>query len=276
MFPRPIFNSPFQTFAANLQPFNTGVGFGGMIPLQPQMSALGVTPSINPLLNPLLNPLAASLLAINNPVLWPNLTPQPGIGIGAFGGLAPQQAYGGGFGVNPYQVGIGAFGGFAPQQAYGGGYGGGFGVNPYPVGPALGIPQTPFSTAYGAGLSLAVNPLTSSHFAAGIPPINPAYLPYPTQPLGTLGVPGIPPTTGMASPFHQLVGGEAASLACDPVTGLPIAQPLNVLSQQRLPIRPLINTQQFDPSQVNPLGAPGAFIGQAIDPYSPLSQVQWL
>jgi hypothetical protein len=64
------------------------------------------------------------------------------------------------------------------------------------------------------------------------------------------------------------------ALATDPVVSLVLAQQLNPLAQQQLPIRPLISAQQFDPSQVSLPGIAGAIAGQVTDPYSTFVQAQ--
>ena len=175
---------------------------------------------------------------------------------------------------------IGASGGFSPLPPQFVGYG----VTPYNVAPGAGILPVPTSS-FGAIPTPVINPLGLSQ----VPAVNPTILPNLVPQMW-----GGPPTQGWINPAFQLLNGEANYLglspfssqfgwstvspymAQEPIVNTLLAQQLNPLAQQRLPIRSLVNSPQIDPYQAGIAGVPGSVINQAIDPYSLLAQAQFM
>jgi hypothetical protein len=285
MFARSVFSNPFQPFTFGANPFTTGTGYGGIPPLAsqiggynpllpfltpplnavgafggyspvpPQIGGYGINPyQVNPLMGgvpisaahllagltpaipPAINPLIAAQLAALNPIGLSNLTPQ--LWGQQFGQqFNPGQQFGQQF--NPGQQ----FGQqFNPQQ---------FGqqFNPGQINPlfqAVGneanyFGQTPF------GNQIGWSNITS--------PFNAPFNPYGQAPTG--GFPGQALHNLTPSPYQTQ----------DPYTS-------TLLAQQRLPIRPLAGSQQFDPYQIGLSGILGAGVNQATDLQSALAQAQ--
>jgi hypothetical protein len=236
MFARSTFGNQFQPFAFGASPFTAGVGYGGLTPFAPQFSGY----------NPLLQ------------FLMPQFPP-----IGAFSGYNPGHPQIGNYGFNPYQA-----------------------------------TQTP-------GLTPPINPLVAAQLAGINPTVLPQLLPQilaaasgqqwgQVSPFGQQVNPGqlfqpmgIETSYFGQSPFAQsLTGGLPTQTpnytqfspfaAQDPVTATLLAQQLNPLAQQRLPIRPLTGQQQVDPYQIGLSGITGLMGNQSVDPYSTLAQAQLL
>jgi hypothetical protein len=178
-----------------------------------------------------------------------------------------------------------------PQAAQFGAYG----VSPYGgvQTPGFGA-VNPFLTPQLGG---AISPITHPLIAAQLATTNPALLSYLVQqtgsgelagqfPQGASGAWGASSGGGFSQPGQQPLGAvnpnilaqvlANPAIASDPVVGPLIAQQLNPLAQQQLPIRPLIGQQQFNPFQATSPGGIGSLAGQGIDPYAALIQAQLL
>lgn len=183
------------------------------------------------------------------------------------------------------------------------------GINPYAGVPYAGVPGfnaiNPLAAMpFGWGVTPNINPLVAAQLAS----INPALLSQlAVPPVSTQSEFGSPYNAGQFNPAAQLLGGVGhfagqpygaqtaqpfaglnphlvaqtlanPAIASDPLIGALVAQQLNPLAQQQLPIRPLIGGHQFNP-QLNPLlsslGAGfGAAASPSVDPYSTLMQAQ--
>jgi len=272
MFARSVFSNPFQPFTLGASPFTAGAGYGGITPLSAQIGGY------NPFLPFLTSPLNTA---------------------GAFGGYGPVPPQIGGYGINPYQVNplmgsvpisaahllpglapatlptinslvaaqLAAFNPIGlsnlPPQLWGQQFGQQF--NP---GQQFGQ----FGQQFGQG---QINPLSqvtgneANYFGqtpfgnqAGWGSISPGGAPFnvPFNPYGQAPTGGFP---GQA--FHNLTSSPYQTQ--DPMTSA-------LLAQQRLPIRPLVGPQQFDPYQIGLSSLLGAGANQAIDPQSALAQAQ--
>src|SRR5262249_18509777 len=93
--------------------------------------------------------------------------------------------------------------------------------------------------------------------------------------MGLLGqTPFGQPLTGGLHTSVPHYGQFSPYMVQDPIAATVLAQQLNPLAQQRLPIRPLTGLQQVDPFQVGLPGLTGFPISQMTDPYSALTQAQ--
>jgi hypothetical protein len=189
--------------------------------------------------------------------------------------------------LQPYQ--IGTFGGFSPFSPLPPQFGG-YGFSPPTV--PLGAGVLPFPTSHFSPIPTPVtNPLAYSQLPSINLPIPPTIVP---QGLGGQLYQGLlnPMFQGGINSMPQIMGGEASYfglspfstqfgwgtaspyLAQEPIVNSLLAQQLNPLAQQRMPIRSLVNQQQIDPFQTYVSGIPGLVSNQAIDPYSLLAQAQ--
>jgi hypothetical protein len=166
------------------------------------------------------------------------------------------------------------------------------GFSPLTVGTGF-SGMTPFlmQQPHLIGASGGFSPLPPQFVGYGVTPYNVApgagILPVPTLPFGAIPTPVINPASQLLggeanylglSPFSSQFGWSTVSpyVAQEPIVNTLLAQQLNPLAQQRLPIRSLVNPQQIDPYQAGVAGVPGAVINQAIDPYSLLAQAQFV
>ncbi|MCI0486566.1 MAG: hypothetical protein L0229_08185 [Blastocatellia bacterium] len=142
------------------------------------------------------------------------------------------------------------------------------GINPY-VAQGTGSWITPFAGIQGAG---AINPLIASQFGANVPPfIHPAVAAQLAQVTHTPH-PGYLPGSGVeTNPLANIFGQPTLSPG-DPLTNALIAQQLNPLAGQQLPIRPLISNQPVNPWQQGAQYGFSPFPGQVMDPYAILLQ----
>ena len=275
MFARSTFGNQFQPFAFGASPFTASAGFGGISPFASQIGGYNpllqfLTPQLNPVgafggyspvhpqignygfnpyqaiqtpgLTPLINPLIAAQLATLNPTILPHLLPQ------ILAASGPQWGQASPFG----------------QQ-----------VNPGLINPLLqpmGIEasyfgQSPFGNSpgqFGQPGQFGWN-----NVAQGLTPFQGSVNPFGQSPVGqslTGGLPTQIPNYTQFSPFA----------AQDPVNATLLAQQLNPLAQQRLPIRPLTGQLQVDPYQIGLSSITGLMSNQSVDPYSTLAQAQLL
>jgi hypothetical protein len=171
----------------------------------------------------------------------------------------------------------------------------GYGVSPFAgvQTSGFGTANPPFTPQLGGGISPVTHPLIAAQLAT----TNPALLSYLIQQSGSGELAG-QSLQGTSGPWGASSGGgfnplgqqslgavnpnilaqvlANPAIASDPVVGPLIAQQLNPLAQQQLPIRPLIGQQQFNPFQASIPGGIGSTAGQGIDPYSALIQAQLL
>lgn len=255
MFARPVFGNPFQHFNVGLSPF-----FGGA-------ASSGIAPQFGGY-----NPLAPFQAALP-----------------AFGLHHPALAQFGGYGINPQQFAqlpgiipglISPLQGLTP------------GINPLlaqqlaTLHPALSSQLTP--QVWSGSFGLQTNPGLSNPFfqPMGGDPSSFGGAPF-ISPLGLGNVgQGVTPFNTSINPFTQGVPGASftqsplqswgSPYAQDPLSSALLAQQLNPLAQQRLPIRPLTALQQADPYQVGLPGLTGSITNPVIDPYTAVAQAQLL
>jgi hypothetical protein len=287
MFARSTFGNQFQPFAFGASPFNASAGFGGISPFASQIGGYNpllqfLTPQFNPAAyggynpvhpqignygfnpyqatqtagqTPLINPLVAAQLAAINPTILPHILPQI---LAAASGPQWGQASPFGQQVNPGHPGhSGLINPLLQPMGIETSY---FGQTPFGNVPGQFVPQGQSGQPGQFGWNNAVQGLTP--FQGSINPLG-------QSPVGqslTSGLPTQIPNYTQFSPFA----------AQDPVTATLLAQQLNPLAQQRLPIRPLTGQQQVDPYQIGLSGMTSFMGNQSVDPYSTLAQAQLL
>jgi hypothetical protein len=261
MFARQFFGNPYQPFNAGLSPF-----FGGA-------ASSGITPQFGGY-NPFV-PFQAAL---------PNIP---------YGFHHPAVSQFGGYGINPQQ--------FAQSS----------GITPGPISPLQGLTPTinpllvqQLATLNPALLSQLAPQVWSGSFGLQTNPglLNPFFQPiggeaslYANSPFisplglgnGGQGVTPFSASSNQFGPFGQGVPGAAFTqspvqswgspyTAQDPLSSALLAQQLNPLAQQKLPIRPLTALQQSDPYQIGLPGVTSSITNPLIDPYAALAQSQLL
>jgi hypothetical protein len=247
MFPRTIgFGNPFQQFAVNpfqavnpyqvANPFAAAMGPGGINPLTALMSAQAISP-------------------------------YPSAQVPGFTGINPLFSHQFGWGVAPSINPL-----IAAQLAT---------TNPS-VLPYLaaqsGIAQGEFGSPYNPGQFNPIPQLLGGgigHFAgqqfAGHPFA--AQSPVVSSPGVGFGAIGQQPF-GVINPNLLAQALANPATASDPLIGALVAQQLNPLAGQQLPIRSLIGGHQFNPLTSGFGGGLGSITGQVTDPYSTLVQAQ--
>jgi hypothetical protein len=278
--------SPAGGFGVNPFSFGQTTGFNPITSfLTPQFgTGTGTT----------INPMVFAQLAATNPMLVPFLSQQTGSGFGAFGGVTPfTQPFGGinafsGFNPNPFTgVPTTGFGTVNPFLANLFGTGTGTTINPMvfaqlaatnPMLLPLLSQQTwgnfgSFGSVPNTGVFGSTNPLFCGVGQFGTQPFTSQFGFGGTGsgniPFNTVPTPFTQSTAGMINPQVWASICANPALACDPTIGTLLAQQLN--QGQPLPIRSLINNQQFEPFQ----SATTGITGQWTDPLqaSVLNQV---
>jgi hypothetical protein len=201
----------------------------------------------------------------------------------------PPLAGGTGFsGITPLSPQIGGFGPGIPQSL-GSQFPGSQSLGPqFPgqqfAGQQFAGHQFPGQQLPGQQLPGWINPLLQAFGPeAGYPGFSPFSSQFGWGGAGYGGSPSYPTTSqfgypgaGMIHP-HQLTQYQpnpSPFSAQESIINPLLAQQLNPLFQQRLPIRSLVNPQQIDPYQAGLSGLPGSIAHQATDPYSTLVQAQ--
>jgi len=216
-------------------PFPAGAAFGGASPLTQQLGGLGATPYAG--LQTLgVNPIGQLLAHQLGAGISPTINPM----------VAAQLAT-----TNPLLL------SYLAQQA-----GGGIGA----LGGQAGLgPVSPIAQLSGAG-QFGAQPSASQFGQAGVGQWG--------SPLGAMAGQSGQSAIGAINPhvLAQILANPA--IASDPVVGALLAQQLNPLAQQQLPIRPLTGAQQHDPYQSAVSAVASPIPGQATDPVSALVQAQ--